>query len=157
MQYIEMIHSPSYIQRVKREITNGVEYLDSMDTAVCRDSFDIALKAVGGSLSMCDAIMDGLANGFCAIRPPGHHAKKKTALAGFVYSQYCYRSKISSEQAESEGLQLSTGMSIMVMGLSTRLKATIPSSISASTNTRTITRDQDLRQKPESVQVMVLR
>jgi len=83
MRYIEMIHSPSYIQRVRKEITGGIEYLDSMDTVVCPDSYDIALKAVGGSINMCDAIMEGRAvNGFCAIRPPGHHAEKNSA-AGF--------------------------------------------------------------------------
>ena len=61
----------------------GIEYLDSMDTAVCPESYDIALKAVGGSISMCDVIMEGRAvNGFCAIRPPGHHAEKNNA-AGF--------------------------------------------------------------------------
>jgi acetoin utilization deacetylase AcuC-like enzyme len=83
VRYIEMIHSPSYIQRVRKEITGGSQYLDSMDTAVCTDSYDIALLAVGGSLNMCDTIMDGrAANGFCAIRPPGHHAEKNSA-AGF--------------------------------------------------------------------------
>jgi acetoin utilization deacetylase AcuC-like enzyme len=83
MRYLEMIHSPSYIQHVMREIMSGTEYLDSMDTGVCQESFDIALQAVGGSLNMCDAIMEGRAtNGFCAIRPPGHHAEKDAA-AGF--------------------------------------------------------------------------
>jgi acetoin utilization deacetylase AcuC-like enzyme len=83
MRYIEMIHSPSYIQRVMKEIMSGAQYLDSMDTGVCQESFDIALQAVGGALNMCDAIMDGRAtNGFCAIRPPGHHAERDCA-AGF--------------------------------------------------------------------------
>jgi acetoin utilization deacetylase AcuC-like enzyme len=83
MRYIEMIHSPSYIQRVMKEIMSGVQFLDSMDTGVCQESFDIALQAVGGSLNMCDAIMEGRAtSGFCAIRPPGHHAERDCA-AGF--------------------------------------------------------------------------
>jgi len=83
MKYIEAIHSKSYIQRVENEIKDGISYLDSMDTAVCRDSYDVALKAVGGSLNMCDAVMEGRANnGFCAIRPPGHHAEWDYA-AGF--------------------------------------------------------------------------
>ena len=84
MKYIEAIHSKSYIQRVKKEIEDdGISYLDSMDTGVCGDSYDVALQAVGGSLAMCDAIMEGKArNGFCAIRPPGHHAECDYA-AGF--------------------------------------------------------------------------
>jgi len=83
MRHIEAIHSRSYINRVKKEIQGGIQYLDSMDTAVCSHSFDVALKAAGGSLAMCDAIMEQRAiNGFCALRPPGHHAERDYA-AGF--------------------------------------------------------------------------
>jgi len=80
---IELVHAKSYIKRVQQEIESGTEFLDSMDTVVCRDSFEIALKAVGGSLTLCDMVMDGKAqNGFCAVRPPGHHAENDYA-AGF--------------------------------------------------------------------------
>lgn len=80
---IEAIHSKEYIRRVENEIHDGIPYLDSMDTVVCPASFEVALKAVGGSLNMCDAIMEKRArNGFCAIRPPGHHAERDYA-AGF--------------------------------------------------------------------------
>jgi len=83
MKHIEAIHSKAYIKRIEKEIKDGISYLDSMDTAVCGYSFDVALKAVGGSLGMCDAIMEKRAtNGFCAVRPPGHHAEHDYA-AGF--------------------------------------------------------------------------
>ena len=83
IKYIEMIHARSYIDRVKTEIQGGISYLDSMDTAVSSESYDVALMAVGGALNMCDAIIEQEArNGFCAVRPPGHHAEKDYA-AGF--------------------------------------------------------------------------
>ncbi len=83
MKHIEAIHSKAYIKRVEKEIKSGVSCLDSMDTVVCSYSYEVALKAVGGSLSMCDAIMDNkAANGFCSVRPPGHHAESDYA-AGF--------------------------------------------------------------------------
>ena len=82
-KYIEMIHDRSYIDRVKQEIESGISYIDSMDTAVSEKSFEAALYATGGSLNMCDAIMSGKAEmGFCAVRPPGHHAEQSYA-AGF--------------------------------------------------------------------------
>ena len=56
-RYIELVHSPDYVKRVKEEIESGVHYLDSMDTAVCKRSYEVALLAVGGSLNMCDAII----------------------------------------------------------------------------------------------------
>ncbi len=80
---IEKIHSPDYIRRVKKEIESGIHYLDSMDTAVCSKSYEIALLAAGGGLSMCDVIMkDEAKRGFCVVRPPGHHAEYDYA-AGF--------------------------------------------------------------------------
>lgn len=80
---IEKIHSPDYIKRVKKEIESGIHYLDSMDTAVCSKSYQIALLAAGGGLKMCDVIMkDQAKRGFCAVRPPGHHAEYDYA-AGF--------------------------------------------------------------------------
>lgn len=84
---IEEIHPASYIERVKRDIESGDQYLDSMDTVICRDSFNIALKAVGGSLALCDKIMKGEAqNGFCAVRPPGHHAEYDSAMGFCIFN-----------------------------------------------------------------------
>lgn len=82
-KYIELIHDRSYIERVKEEIESGTRFFDSMDTAVSSMSFAAALYAVGGCLNMCDVIMKKEADtGFCAIRPPGHHAERNYA-AGF--------------------------------------------------------------------------
>ncbi|OHD68987.1 MAG: histone deacetylase [Spirochaetes bacterium RBG_16_49_21] len=94
MKYLEMIHSPSYIQRVKKEIKSGVSYLDSMDTAVCGESYEVALMAVGGSLNMCDTVMKGAAaNGFCAVRPPGHHAEKDYAAGFCIFNNIAIAAK----------------------------------------------------------------
>lgn len=82
-RYIELIHDRSYITRVQKEIERGESYLDSMDTSICGKSFEVALFAAGGGLAMCDAVMGGEAvHGFCAVRPPGHHAERDYA-AGF--------------------------------------------------------------------------
>jgi acetoin utilization deacetylase AcuC-like enzyme len=82
IKYIELIHNPDYIRRLKSKIESGAEALDP-DTCVSGRSFEVALQAVGGCLKMCDAVMAGKAvNGFCAIRPPGHHAERDRA-AGF--------------------------------------------------------------------------
>lgn len=94
MKYIEMIHSKEYIQRVEKQIKNGISYLDSMDTEVCRQSYEVALFAVGGSLNMCDAIMTKTAiNGFCAIRPPGHHAEYDYAAGFCIFNNIAIAAK----------------------------------------------------------------
>lgn len=82
-KHIELVHDPAYIQRAREEIERGDDYFDSMDTSVCKRSYEVALYAAGGALAMCDAIMEDKAEyGFCAVRPPGHHAERDYA-AGF--------------------------------------------------------------------------
>ena len=45
------------------------------DTSTCEASWEAAQLAVGGALAAVDAVTDGkVANAFCAVRPPGHHA-----------------------------------------------------------------------------------
>ncbi len=83
IQHIELVHDAAYIRRAREEIERGDEYFDSMDNSVCTRSFEVALYAAGGALAMCDQIMDAKADyGFCAVRPPGHHAERGHA-AGF--------------------------------------------------------------------------
>lgn len=82
-KHVELVHDPAYIQRAREEIERGDDYFDSMDTSVCKRSYEVALYAAGGALAMCDAIMEARADyGFCAVRPPGHHAERDYA-AGF--------------------------------------------------------------------------
>ena len=83
IKYIEEIHSKEYLKHAEKTITGGMLYLDSRDTRVCKKSFDVAMLAAGRCLKMCDAVMkNSVKNGFCLVRPPGHHAERGHA-AGF--------------------------------------------------------------------------
>ncbi len=55
------------------------------DTSLNVHTWDAALRAAGAALAATDAVMAGeLDNAFCAIRPPGHHACRDTAM-GFCF------------------------------------------------------------------------
>ena len=55
------------------------------DTAINVHSWDAILRAAGAALQATDAVIAGeLANAFCAIRPPGHHATHNQAM-GFCF------------------------------------------------------------------------
>jgi hypothetical protein len=44
-------------------------------------SWEAALRAAGAVVEATDRVMDGrLANAFCAVRPPGHHARAASAM-----------------------------------------------------------------------------
>ena len=45
------------------------------DSMVSRESWDAAKLSCGAVIEACDKVMSGVyKNGFCAVRPPGHHA-----------------------------------------------------------------------------------
>jgi acetoin utilization deacetylase AcuC-like enzyme len=72
---LRRVHMSHYLDLAEFTIKDGVPELATGDTAVCEDSWDVALRSAGLALSAVDAVMSGqMANAFCAIRPPGHHA-----------------------------------------------------------------------------------
>jgi acetoin utilization deacetylase AcuC-like enzyme len=55
------------------------------DTVACPRTWDAALRAAGAAVAATDAVLDGqIANAFCAVRPPGHHATRQSAM-GFCF------------------------------------------------------------------------
>ena len=65
----------------------GISVLDAGDTVVCRDSYSVALLAAGGVIEGIRSIFEGtIKNVFCAIRPPGHHAKSDVAMGFCLFN-----------------------------------------------------------------------
>jgi acetoin utilization deacetylase AcuC-like enzyme len=83
---LAMIHDPAHIDRVAATASQPSSAFDA-DTPVSSDSYRTALLAVGGLLTLIDAIIgDEVDNGFAMVRPPGHHAEADRAMGFCLFN-----------------------------------------------------------------------
>lgn len=74
------VHSGTYTRAVEQFCTNGGGYLDG-DTHVGPHSWEAAQLAAGAGLELVRRLEAGEGSyGFCAVRPPGHHALPAKAM-----------------------------------------------------------------------------
>ncbi|HEX40713.1 MAG TPA: histone deacetylase, partial [Phycisphaerales bacterium] len=79
--WIQTVHTASYMERARQAAEGGARYLDTMDVPISAGSYKAAVMAAGGALAAVDAVMAGqVRNAFCAVRPPGHHALADRAM-----------------------------------------------------------------------------
>ena len=83
---LERVHPASHVEFIERLSARGGGQID-MDTAVSRGSFEAAMHAAGGAVSLVEALVSGDAPcGFSAHRPPGHHAEQKAAMGFCLFN-----------------------------------------------------------------------
>lgn len=79
------VHDESYLFRLEEACLSGQISIDHHDNQICYDSFDVARFSAAAGISAIDLLERGEASRvFCAVRPPGHHAERSTAL-GFCF------------------------------------------------------------------------
>ncbi|MBI3230237.1 MAG: histone deacetylase family protein [Burkholderiales bacterium] len=92
IEQIARVHSLDSIALVQQKVAqlqrDGGDYypLDA-DTMLNPHSWDAALQAAGAAIAATDAVIAGeLENAFCAVRPPGHHARPSEAMGFCIFN-----------------------------------------------------------------------
>ena len=96
-------HSAGAIALV-RENTPSAEgelYPLDGDTLLCAHSYQAALRAAGAALAATDAVIAGsIANAFCAIRPPGHHARPSEPMGFCLFNNVAIAARHAMDSHE---------------------------------------------------------
>ncbi len=73
---LERVHPAAHLDRVAAYCAQGGGWIEPPNTRVGQDSWEAALFAAGAGVDAVDRIDRGEATtAFCAVRPPGHHAR----------------------------------------------------------------------------------
>ncbi|MCC6306175.1 MAG: histone deacetylase family protein [Rhodobacteraceae bacterium] len=78
---LALAHPAGYIAGLRAAEPAAGSFALDPDTHLSPGSFAAALRAAGAAIAAVDAVIAGaVANAFCAVRPPGHHALAARAM-----------------------------------------------------------------------------
>lgn len=95
---ITICHTKEYIEYVKEFCEKGGGYFDP-DTYSNKYSFLAAATAVGSSVDLTKAVIEGeLKNGFALLRPPGHHALANRSMGFCLFGNIAIAANVALTQ-----------------------------------------------------------
>jgi acetoin utilization deacetylase AcuC-like enzyme len=105
---LELAHDRMFVaairglgERLAEEIVAGGPAYAQIDpdTALNVHTWNAALRAAGAAIAATDAVLAGeMANAFCAVRPPGHHACRGKSMGFCVFNNVAIAAKYALER-----------------------------------------------------------
>ena len=89
LEQVGRAHSMGFVNELQAAIepltASGEHVALDPDTSAGPGTWGAMLRSAGAAVAATDAVIDGhIANAFCAVRPPGHHATRGQAM-GFCF------------------------------------------------------------------------
>jgi acetoin utilization deacetylase AcuC-like enzyme len=88
-EQLNAVHSSEYLDLIEKNAPTTASdfiYLDP-DTRMSMHTLEAAARAAGATILAVDKVIaQEVNNAFCAVRPPGHHAKKQQAMGFCLYN-----------------------------------------------------------------------
>jgi acetoin utilization deacetylase AcuC-like enzyme len=82
------VHTAEHVRHIESlaPVKNGRTMVD-FDTWISHESVRAAFRAAGATVLAADLVLSGeVANAFCAVRPPGHHAERNHSMGFCLYN-----------------------------------------------------------------------
>jgi acetoin utilization deacetylase AcuC-like enzyme len=94
-----LCHTDTYVKTTFRDVEMGRYTLSTGDTDICRDSFAVAQKAVGGAFCATGAVLEGrVKNAACILRPPGHHAEGDRGMGFCIFNNAALAARYAQQR-----------------------------------------------------------
>jgi acetoin utilization deacetylase AcuC-like enzyme len=103
---IELNHSAKLIKRIAATAGKDHAYLDG-DTRTSADSYAAARLAVGALIDGIVRLDEGeIDNGFCLVRPPGHHAEHDQSMGFCLFNNIAIAARFARQELSMKRIMI---------------------------------------------------
>ena len=97
---LELVHDPAYVRRIERFCSAGGGALDP-DTRAVGASWEAARRAAGAGPLAVRRLKEGAVDSaFLVVRPPGHHARRDTAMGFCLFNNVAVTAAMLADRGE---------------------------------------------------------
>ena len=99
---LALVHPRAHVEAIRVLCESGGGQID-VDTVAVAASWEAALRAAGGACEMVRALLSTDVDlGFCAVRPPGHHAEPERAMGFCLFDNVAVAAALALAELEVE-------------------------------------------------------